>query len=115
MYYLFIVQGARFGPISFLETLSSIGLILGLYSFTFKKYILEERVWRYILWALLALLLFQIAKALNEGSIYTGFGLQELLLGLLGGLLLAGPSYYAVYKRAYPKGFKASSNPKKKR
>lgn len=109
---MFVVQGARFGPISFINLLTSIFLLLGLYSFVFKKKIFDEKQWRVIFWILVLHLGYQLIRNIWEGSIYTTFGVQELLLNLLGFLILAGPLYLSVFKLANISALKSS---KKKR
>lgn len=95
MYYTSIVGGVNLGFL--IQLVVVVLLMLGLYSYTFKKHIFEAKNWRIIFYLILLNILYGAIKSLMEGSIYTSFGLQELFLGFLGFLILAFPSYYSIY------------------
>ncbi len=94
LYYQSIIK--RFQLLDLLDIALVLILLLALYASAFKKNIFKKEEWEKLFWGATGILIYQGLKNLYQGSIYTKFGLQELLIGFLGFLILLGPAYLAL-------------------
>lgn len=97
-YYIYLVVKSLSNPVTLFQFIIQILLIIGLSSFAFKKKFFQAKIWKIIFFLALIHLGIGVINTLTQGSVYTAVGLQELLIGMLGFLILDFPAYYALYK-----------------
>lgn len=100
-----------------IEVISTPLALIGLYSFVYKKQMLQRSFWFYFFWISVALVMFDALYFYSPyfpvHPYFLHTDMQELRAAFMPSLLLVLPLYYALYRLSYPEQKKKESRSKK--
>lgn len=100
-YYRYFIVGFLYNFSDLSQIAVQIALIFGLFSYVFQKRLLDGKYWKIIFYLLALNLIGNFLLNLKQGSVYTSFGILELMIGAMGFLVLSAPAYLAVYSLSF--------------
>jgi hypothetical protein len=116
-YYQYITDGFSLN-LGLLGQVANFTLLVGAYSYYFKKEILEQKYWKYLFYFVLANLLVGFLISIMPGSYSGDFSLlnanlvTNISVSLLG-VIIFFPLYFAVYSLAFAKIVKTKKSKKR--